>query len=138
MSQEPRGVVPPPYPLAMVICEGIWHDPGSGKRFLLGCFSTIGARQFPAVHPTIAIYVAISNGHGKVPFKAQLVDADEEHDPLWIVEGEIELDDPRAVAELDFVVAGMSFPAPGEYRVQFHACGEFLIERRLMLVEVAQ
>jgi hypothetical protein len=90
------------------------------------------------MHPVIGLYVAMTNGHGKVPFRAQLVDADEEREPLWFAEGEIELDDPRAVAELDFMMVGTSFPAPGEYRMQFFACGEFLIERRLMLVQVEQ
>jgi hypothetical protein len=33
--------VPPPYALALVICDAIWHDPGTGKRTILGCFSSI-------------------------------------------------------------------------------------------------
>jgi hypothetical protein len=30
-----------PYPLAMVVCDAIWLDPATGKRTILGCFSTI-------------------------------------------------------------------------------------------------
>ena len=37
------------------------------------------------------------------------------------------------VAELDFIVGGLSFPDAGEYRVQVYADNQFLVERRLLV-----
>ena len=137
-KKKTKGSVPPPYPLAMVICDSIWHDRGTGKRFLLGCFSTIHATDFPATHPVMAVYVAITNGRGAVPFKIQLVDADEEREPLWIAEAEIEFTDPRSVVELEFVMKGVTFPEPGEYRFQLFASGQWNMERRFLVNELEE
>ena len=133
MSEEVKAKVPPPYPLAIVICDDIHQDPATGKRYLLGTFSVIHARVFPAVHPRLAVLVVLTNGRGKVPFKFQLVDADEERDPLFVAEGELEFTDPRAILELGFSLSNLTFPAPGEYRFQFFGSDEFLIERRMVL-----
>jgi hypothetical protein len=37
------------------------------------------------------------------------------------------------IAELDLMAGGLSFPEPGEYRVQVYASGAFVIERRLLV-----
>jgi len=122
----------------MVICDGIWRDFGTGKRFILGCFSVLHARRFPATHPVMGLYVAITNGRGTVPVKVCLVDVDEEREPLWFAEGEVEFSDPRAVIEMDFMMAGVTFPAPGEYRFQFYASGALIMERRILVNELPE
>lgn len=129
-------MLPPPYPLAMVVCDNIHRDPGTGKPFLLGCFSVIHAREFPAVHPLLALYVSVTNGRGTVPFRVQLVDVNEERDPIWLIEDEVEFPDPRVVAEMCFYLTGLTFVEPGEYRFQLFASNEFLMERRILVVHV--
>jgi hypothetical protein len=122
----------------MVVCDNIHRDPGTGKAFLLGCFSVIHAREFPATHPVLALYVSVTNGRGTVPFKVQLVDANEEREPIWMVEDEMEFSDPRVVAELQFHLVNATFDEPGEYRFQFYACNEFLMERRILVVKATE
>jgi hypothetical protein len=122
----------------MVVCDNIHRDPGTGKVFLLGCFSVISAREFPATHPFLALYVSVTNGRGTVPFKVQLVDANEERDPIWMVEDEMEFSDPRVVMEAYFLLANTTFDEPGEYRFQLFACSEFLMERRILVVKAVQ
>src|SRR5438876_6706405 len=92
-----KGKIPPPYALAMVVCDAIWCDPGSGKRTILGCFSAIFAKQFPAVHPIMAVYVALTDGRGKVQIRLQIVDVNEERDPIFKGEAEAEFQDPRVI-----------------------------------------
>src|ERR1700732_4846019 len=136
-KKKPRRVgVPAPYPLAMVISDAIWRDPGTGKRTILGCFSVIHARQFPAVHPVMAVYVAVTDGRGKVPIVLQLVDTENEGEPLFRGEVEAQFRGPRVIVELDFHIGGLTFPRAGEYRFQLFASGEFLIERRLLVVKI--
>jgi hypothetical protein len=125
-----KGKLPPPNALAMIVCEGLWRDP-AGKLFILGCLSEINFDVFPAVQTVLAVHIAMTSGRGRVPFRVRLVDADEEREPVWTTEGEIGLDHPRIVAEVDLVMKDITFPEAGEYRVQLFAGGELIVERRL-------
>ena len=64
-----------------------------------------------------------------------LIDVDEERPPQF--EGELiaEFQDPREVVELDYHFSGVVFAAPGEYRLQLFAAGEFLLERRRAVIQ---
>jgi hypothetical protein len=128
----------PPYSLAMVICDAIAIDPASGKRTIVGCFSAVLAKEFPAVHGPMALYIALTDGHGKIPFTLRLMDADEQNDPLFKADGDLEFADARAVLEMDLRLSGISFPAPGEYRFQLFAGGEPVIERRIVVRKVEE
>lgn len=127
------GVVTP-YPLAMVICDGLWRDPYTGKTTLIGTFSAIGGHSFPLVHPILSVYVALTDGQGRIPVKLELVDVDEVREPIFAQETEVESSDPRSVMELHFQATGLEFPAPGEYRLKLFANSEFIIERRVIVV----
>jgi len=132
-----RGRLPPPYPLAMVVCDAIWRDPATGKRFLLGCFSVLHATQFPIMHHSMGIHVALTNGHGRMGIRIRLIDDEESREPLWLAEGEVEFPDPRGTVEIDFVLPPIQFPAAGVYRFQFFTGGQFLMERRIIVELVA-
>lgn len=123
-----------PYTLAMVICDLVHRDPGTGKFTLLGCFSAITARSFPATHPAMAIYVALTDGRGRIPIKLRLVDVDEERQPIFELATDIEFQDPRTVMELAFYVGNIVFPSPGEYRLQLKGGDTPMMERRIVLI----
>jgi len=136
MSAGLSGAVPPPYALAIVICDAIWRDPGTGKRLIIGCFSVLNAHEFPATQPMMAVYVSLTNGRGQVPLRIQLVDADEEREPIFSAEMDTEFTDPRMIAEVDCIMMGVTFPQPGEYRMQVFASGQFVIERRIVVQQI--
>ncbi len=125
-----------PYTLAMVIADAIWRDPGTGKRTILGCFSSIAATEFPTVHPQLVVYVAITDGRGDTPIKLQLVDAEEEGEPIFQAESEVQFKDPRSIFEMEFHFRAIPFPHPGEYRIQLFASGGFLLERRILVQQI--
>ena len=127
------GIVPPPVALALGVCDLIYRDRGTGKRFILGCFSVIHAVEFPATHPGLGIYLDLTNGRGQVDIRVQIVDVDEEREPIWVGEQQVEFSDPRMVAESDMLIGGLTFPEPGEYRIQVFASNQFVIERRLLI-----
>jgi hypothetical protein len=130
-----RGAIPPPSPLAMVICDAIHRDPGSGKPFLLGCFSTIYSQKFPAAHPMMCVYVEMTNGRGKIPCRLQMVDVDEVRKPVFEINEQIDSPDPRAVCQIFFLIPGAVIPDPGEYRIQLFAMDQFLMERRILAID---
>jgi len=125
---------PGPMVLAMMVCDAIYQDPATKKCTLLGTFSTISARRFPVVHRELAVHVALTDGRGNVRIKLALVGEDESQPPLFSGEGVIHFADPRVVAELNFQLANITFPAPGAYRFQVHANDELLMERRLQVL----
>lgn len=128
--------LPPPLALAMVICDAIWIDPSTGKPTLLGLFSEIGAKAFPVVHPLLAVHICMTDAHGKVPIMLRLVDADEEGEPIFQVEDEVDFPDRRAIINMNAVMQGIAFPSAGEYRLQRFGYGEFMLERRIVVRQV--
>jgi hypothetical protein len=125
----------PPYVLALVIADGIHHDPGTGKQTILGLFSAIHTTKFPVVLEQMAVYLAVTDGNGRVPLELRLVDVDDEHDALIEMKTEIEFPDPRMIIEANLIAKNVTFPKSGEYRLQLYGCGDLLIERRIVVVE---
>src|SRR5713226_106678 len=77
-----------PQPLAMIMCDLIWLDSYSGKHSLLGCFSQLNSSRFPFTHDRMSVYVLLTEGHGNVKLRLQLVDVDEERPPVVRIEVE--------------------------------------------------
>ena len=125
---------PAPMVLAMILCDAIYQDPATKKCTLLGTFSTINARQFPATHRQLSVHVAMTDGHGKTAIRLTLVGPDESAPALFSRDGVIEFGDPRMVAELNFIITNIVFAHPGEYRLQILGNDELLMERRLYVV----
>ena len=122
-----------PYPLALVVCDFIWDDPDTGKKTLIGTFSVIEGRSFPLVHPSISVLASLTDGCGAFVIRLELSDVDDEREPIFSLEHEVEVDDPRVIVEQVFVADNVVFTHPGEYRLRLFANHEFLIERRLIL-----
>ena len=72
----------PPIPLTLVICDHVWRDPNSGKYHLLGTFSAIGSSSFPLV-TNLAVYFAVTEGHGELEVRMELIDVDEERPAVF-------------------------------------------------------
>ena len=125
---------PAPDVLAMIVCDQIITDRMTGKQSLIGMFSRIHARGFPASHPQICIYVTLTEGYGETEFELRIVDANDERPPIVEGKGKVRFQNPRAIANLALQFHGLTFPASGEYRVQLYSAGELLREARLELV----
>lgn len=126
----------PPKVLAMVLADAILHDMATGKFIIQGTFSIIIASTFPWTHPVIAVYAAITNGHGKTPIKLRLADVDDSRDPVYENEAVVDFADPIVVAEMVMVLRNVVFPEPGEYCLQLYGAGTPLMERRLQVVPI--
>ncbi len=122
-----------PYPLAMVICDAVYQDQATGKFFLLGLFSTIGATEFPCTHPTMVVFVSLTDGLGDVSLRLELVHVKDEDKPVCQFDQAVTTDDPRTVIECIFRIDGVVIPEAGEYRLKLFANDEFLIERRIIV-----
>ena len=127
-----------PYPLAMVICDAVWRDPSTGKHTLLGCFNGIAASAFPTVHPQLSVFVAITEGYGKVAMALRLVDGVEVSRSLSEANIELDFADPMAIAEIAVQFQKLQFERPGTYRLQLVTAGNLLMERRIVVHEAGK
>ena len=127
---------PAPDVLSLIVCDQIITDRLSGKQSLIGMFSKVHAQRFPAAHPHLCVFVALTEGYGETELEIRIVDANDARPPLVAGKGRVNFKDPRAIANLSLQFHGLTFPEPGEYRVQLYARGELLREARLQLVQV--
>ena len=65
---------PVPDVLAMLICDQIITDRLTGKQSIIGLFSKIHTRGFPATHPQLCVYVVLTEGHGETELTIRIVD----------------------------------------------------------------
>lgn len=127
-----------PYALALVLCDAIHRDPVTGKYTLLGTFSTVTARAFPATHAAMSAYVALTDGGGAVQLALCIVPADGAAPPIAEVSFDVDFDDPRMTFEVVVNFPGVVFPSPGEYRVRLACSDEIVLERRLIARSVGK
>jgi len=127
----------PPVVLALTASDHGYQDPSTGKFFILGTISVINAPDFPCSLQTFCVYAALTDGRGQTQVKFRLVDVDEVRAPLIDADASVLFPDPITVAEILFVIGGLTFPEPGEYRLQLLSSGgEILCERRLLANQV--
>jgi hypothetical protein len=67
-----------------------------------------------------------------------LIDVDEENEPLFEVTAEAEFIDPRLVFEMSVAVPPIEVTTAGEFRLQLHACEQFVLERRITVIDGSQ
>lgn len=127
---------PNPDVLALLVCDQIITDRLTGKQSLIGMFSKVHAAGFPATHPALAVFVALTDGHGKTELTIRIVDSNDARPPIVEGRGAVDFKNPRAIANLALQFHGLTFPVPGEYRVQLWSGAELLREARLELVHI--
>lgn len=122
-----------PEVLALVVADAVHHDDVSGKLFILGIRSEIGAAEFPCEHARLVAYAALVEGHGEMLVRFRLIDSDEEREPIAIEESIVTFDDPLAELQVIADFIDLTFPESGDYRLQLFVDGQFLRERRVLL-----
>ena len=93
----------------MVICDAVWVDPNTGKATILGTFAALSAREFPVVSNKFAVYTALTDIHGSIGLRLDLVDADE-LEPVVLAETEVGDLTPVEVVEAVFELDSVEFP----------------------------
>jgi hypothetical protein len=128
---------PSPTGLAIVVCDQIIEDKLTSKKSLIGIFNQIGAGNFPCRHAHMAVFVSLTEGRGSCA--ARLKIAQEESGTIVAeLNGQIQFPDIHAVVELNFDLAGLVFPQPGLYSIEFYCDDALILERRFNVIQVKQ
>src|SRR5262245_25181789 len=94
----------------------------NGKKGIIGTFTQFHAARFPVTFPPWCIYAAVTNLIGKHNFAINLVN-EETSQVILPIGGEMDVKERSDVIELDPVVTGAVFPAPGNYSLVFYIDG---------------
>jgi hypothetical protein len=125
---------PPPEVLALVIADHVHRDDIAGKFFILGTRASIGAAAFPFTCSSLAVYASMIDGRGETPLRLRLIDVDESREAVLDFETTVNFLDPIEEVEIGFRLVDLVFPEPGDYRLQLEGAGQFLRERRLLII----
>lgn len=138
MSELPSDPVQTPLVLALVLADVVYRDPISNKYSMIGTFSGVASRTFPCTHPSLGIYVAMTDVYGEIPLVITIVNA-ENGTEIFRIEGGMKTASPLAVVEFGVTVHNVEFPEPAKYRLQLSATrdGTPLLERRIAATRVA-
>jgi len=119
-----------PIILAVILCDTVIRESGTNKLSLIGTFNGIFAPSFPCTHPSLSIYIAITEGRGKVPCKLRMLSL-EENNVVFDLPGQIDFGGPTSVGEMVFQLQQIRFEKPGTYAIEFWAGDDLLASRRL-------
>ncbi|MFW5653526.1 MAG: DUF6941 family protein [Planctomycetota bacterium] len=132
MPEMPTDPVQTPVVLAVVLADVVYRDPISNKYSMIGTFSGVASRTFPCTHPSLGIYVAMTDVYGEIPLVITIVNA-ENGKEIFRIEGGMKTASPLAVVEFGVTVHNVEFPEPANYRLQLSASRDAtpLLERRI-------
>lgn len=110
-NETPRGV--PPYPLAILLCDDLIVEAGSGKKTLVGLFEQVQVRSFPAAQQ-LFMYAKFTDAEGTYRLHMEYANVSRnqllDHQDMGVITV------PDRLASADLVVHTLiSIPEPGAY-----------------------
>lgn len=115
---------PIPSVVAMLVCDQVISEQGTGKKSLIGVFENINAPGFPT-QTRLAIYAKLVDASGHYNILIRLVNLKDET-KVADLKAELNIADPTACAELAINIVGIILPAAGKYEFQLYANDAFL------------
>src|ERR1035438_8666640 len=110
---------PIPSVVAMLICDQVIVEQGTGKKSLIGVFEHIGAFSFPT-QTRLAIYVKLVDASGHYDLLIRVVNLKDET-KVAELKAEAPNLQPISAAEFAINIAGIVLPEAGKYEFQLYA-----------------
>ena len=117
-----------PSPIALVVCDNVYKE-ASGKTALVGLFNRIQTSKFPARHPRLAVYAAVTDVHPNTRFRLVIENAESGHQVAKLEGPAPKGVPPTAICDFEFSLQGLTFPEPGRYYIQFWGNDHLLLQR---------
>jgi len=120
--------------LFSVLCDDIRRE-HNGKFILIGLFETIGARKFPAIHPTLYIMNCWISGIGTFRQRSRILT----REGTVLVEDRETSFTLRDLKSKHRVIArfnNLKFDHPGEYAVEVLLDGELKVRYPLIVKQI--
>lgn len=115
---------PIPSVVAMLVCDQVITEMGTGKKSLIGVFENVNSPMFPT-QIRIGIYARLVDAEGDYDILIRLVNLKDES-RVADIKAEARAVKREAAAELVVNIAGIVLPEPGRYEFQLFANDAFL------------
>lgn len=125
INERPLGV-------AIIVCDMVITEQGTGNKSLISIFNTIKSLQFPFQKENLSIYVALTNGYGEQKIEIRLM---KDSERMFAAEGGIKFANPNEVVELIFNLRGMVFATPGLHVFEIFADEIFVFQSKFNVLK---
>ncbi len=120
--------------LYSVLCDDVRRE-DNGKFILLGLFETVGAREFPASHPTLFVVNGWIAGVGAFRQYSRILDPNG-HELARDQETPFQLQTLRSRHSVIARFNNLELPQPGEYAVEVLLNGDLKLRYPLVVEQV--
>ncbi|MCS7264329.1 MAG: hypothetical protein NZ805_05795 [Armatimonadetes bacterium] len=108
--------------MPFLVCDSVSRDVETNKTSLFGIFTNIFARQTPATHPSLTLYVSLTDAEGEYDFWVEFVYVPENariarFPPAESGSLKVTSNDPLGYVEVVFNIYGLTFKDFGEYEL---------------------
>jgi hypothetical protein len=122
--------------LGLLAADKVITEEGNRKKTIVGTFTNLHTKTFPAVFPPWAIYASVTNISGEHSFSVNVANPTTEM-VVFSAGGTLNVKEPKAVVELAIPVAAARFPEEGTYTIIFNVDG-YPVGSRTLNVSRAQ
>jgi hypothetical protein len=122
-----------PQARAILLADQVYRDCDTQKCVIAGTFNRIGADRFPAVHPSAALYLNLTDFEGRTELKVR-ISSDLNGETLGEMVFGVESTNRLGSCEVTVRLTNLSFPEPGKYSLEVYCQDEYLGHLPLELV----
>ncbi len=120
---------------ALLVCDAVAQEHGTGKKSILGLFDKIFAGSFPFSHSQMTVYFCIVDGEGSYTFRLELVRLNTDEIIAKGEFGPVEIPNRFQVIDAPITLRGLTFQEAGKYEFRLYANGIFLDSKELTLLQ---
>jgi len=129
-------VARPPIVKSFLIADAVLQDRLTGKWSIIGVFDRVMAPSFPVIHPTVALYLRLSDAQGRYRLRVEFRDASDRR--VGLFEGiEMEVKDPAQAIEVGLPTHMLPLEKPGKYQFQLYINDEYAASAELSVLQLA-
>lgn len=131
--------MPPVKPeiISFLLADTAIQEKGTNKWSAIGIFDRIQAASFPFVHPSLALYIRLSDAEGDYAIRVEFCDDNDQI--LGVFEGmTLSVASRLHNPDLGIRTINLPIPRPGKYYFKLYFNGEFTRDIPLFVKELAQ
>lgn len=120
---------------SFLIADMVIQEKGTNKWSAIGLFDRIAAVKFPCLHPSLGIYVRLSDAEGEYAVRVEL--ADSRGQKLAVFEGlKIKVASRLDSLDLGIRTRNLPLPQPGRYDFNLYCNDEFVKNFPLVVTRI--
>ena len=124
--------------ISIIVCDDLYRDERTKKLVIVGTFNQIHGTSFPFAYPgKLCVLLSLTNGRGEFELSISVEHAATEK-PVLEIKGNMKIENPMSVVDVDTQLRGVTFPVPGKYWIVACADGERIGQRPIVVAQPSE